>query len=150
MEKSDLRDVARLEQECFSQPWSESGIGRALDDGRFVFVVAKRGGELAGYAGMQYILDEGYVENIAVFESARREGVGRALLEALTAAAREKGLRFLTLEARESNGAAIALYAEGGFERVGVRRGFYDNPREDAVLMTRFFEQNQSGGDALP
>lgn len=150
MEKSDLRGVARLERECFSQPWSESGLGVAMDNGRSVFIVARRGGRLAGYAGMQCVLDEGYVENVAVFESERRSGVGRALLDALTRAAREKGLRFLTLEVRASNSAAIALYAAGGFERVGMRRGFYDNPREDAVLMTRFFEPVQSGGGSPP
>ena len=93
---------------------------------------------------MQYVLDEGYINNIAVSPSYRRRGVASALMDRLIDSARGLSLAFLTLEVRCGNHAAISLYEKYGFERVGLRRGYYEKPREDALLMTLFFGRDAS------
>ena len=88
----------------------------------------------------QILLDEGYISNVAVHPDARRQGIGDALIDALAAKAAELELAFLTLEVRESNAPAIALYAKHGFHPVGKRKNYYDAPKEDAVLMTCYLK----------
>ena len=131
--------VAAIEKECFRDPWPEDLIGRwiAGEDKRF-FVSLDEQGEVTGYIGAQFVLDEGYIGNVAVTHAARRQGVGRALVEAMAAEAKQSGLAFLTLEVRFQNAAGRVLYENCGFEEVGLRRGYYDNPPDDAVLMTLF------------
>ncbi|MDD6175502.1 MAG: ribosomal protein S18-alanine N-acetyltransferase [Firmicutes bacterium] len=131
-----LDAVSRLERECFSEPWSRAQLEAALTDDRMRLFVAVRNGQVAGYAGMSFVLDEGSVTDIAVFPQFRNGGVGRALVQRLKQCSSALGLSFLTLEVRASNGAAMALYQSEGFVPVGRRRGFYRNPAEDAVLMT--------------
>jgi ribosomal-protein-alanine acetyltransferase len=92
--------------------------------------------EILGYAGLQVVLDEGYVTNIAVTEKARKRGIGSALTERILSAGREKALSFVSLEVRASTSAAISLYEKFGFKAVGVRKRFYANPTEDAIIMT--------------
>jgi ribosomal-protein-alanine N-acetyltransferase len=100
-----------------------------------------------GYAGLETVLDEGYITNIAVRPDARRQGVASALLGVFLRFSGAHKLSFLTLEVRESNAAAIALYAGHGFSAVGRRKNYYDDPREDAVLMTHHFpDEPESGG----
>ena len=94
--------------------------------------------ELVGYIGMQHILDEGYLANVAVDSAYRRSGVGAALLQRLLAFAQQEKLAFITLEVRQSNQPAIRFYQKYGFEVVGRRRNFYESPTEDALLMTKF------------
>ncbi|MDD2955865.1 MAG: ribosomal protein S18-alanine N-acetyltransferase [Oscillospiraceae bacterium] len=140
MERRHIPALARLERECFSDPWSEEGIAAELDNPLAVFRVAEgEGGEALGYAGMTHVLDEGYLDNVAVKEEFRGRGVGSSLLEALVAYAREREMAFLTLEVRQSNEKARRLYARYGFEEQGLRRGFYTHPEEDAVIMTLKF-----------
>ena len=93
-----------------------------------------------GGGNFRLVLDEGYIGNVAVTPGHRRQGVGDALLAALTALGRERGLAFLTLEVRESNLPARRLYEKHGFRPAGCRRGYYSRPREDAILMTLEFE----------
>ncbi|MBQ3275716.1 MAG: GNAT family N-acetyltransferase, partial [Oscillospiraceae bacterium] len=81
--------------------------------------------------------------NLAVAEDARRRGVGRALTEAMLESARDRGLRFLTLEVRESNAPARALYEKTGFRPAGVRKNYYERPREDGVILTAFFPKEE-------
>lgn len=100
-------------------------------------MVAVLGEEVVGFAGMQQVLDEGYITNIAVAESCRRKGLGRAMLGALIDHCRESGASFLTLEVRQSNAPAIALYESMGFLPEGRRKNFYRQPTEDAILMTK-------------
>ena len=116
-------------------------LSDALFDPKASFIVAEDGeGGVLGYAGLQVVLDEGYIDNIAVEEAARRHGVGDALLDVFCRFG-EVNLAFLTLEVRASNQAAIALYEKHGFTQAGLRKNYYDKPREDAVLMTRYFEK---------
>ena len=111
----------------------------ALFDPQASFIVAEDDeGNVLGYAGLHAVLDEGYIDNVAVEPDARRHGVASALLEVFCRFA-AANLAFLTLEVRASNSAAIALYEKHGFRRAGLRPGYYQKPREDAVIMTREF-----------
>ena len=101
------------------------------------YVVAVLEEDVMGFAGMQQVLDEAYITNIAVAESCRRKGLGRAMLGALIDHCRESGASFLTLEVRQSNAPAIALYESMGFLPEGRRKNFYRQPTEDAILMTK-------------
>ena len=134
---SHLEAVAALEQRCFSDPWSEAGFLGELDNPVAVYFIAEQQGTVVGYAGMHAILDEGHITNVAVSPDCRRHGIGKTLAETLIREAGRRGLRSLTLEVRESNGAARALYRKLGFADVGRRRGYYQSPAEDAVLMTK-------------
>lgn len=132
-----LPAIAALEAQTFSFPRNEEMLSRALPG----FVLARRGGELCGYADYSAVLDEGYIGNLAVAPFCRRQGIGGALLDALLEKGRAEGLAFLTLEVRESNTAARVLYASRGFETVGRQRGHYSNPTEDALLMTYYYKE---------
>ena len=126
--------IHRIETLCFSLPWSISDIEALAADPRAVCVTALCGGEPIGYAGMYAILDEGMINNIAVDPQRRRSGIATALLHSLFAFCEAHGVRTLDLEVRASNEAAKALYEKEGFYPVGVRKNYYDDPREDALL----------------
>ena len=134
-EKADMPAVAALEAGCFSLPRAADTVERAVGD----FTVAVCGDRLLGYGDFLAVLDEGYIGNIAVEPSARRRGIGAAILDELIRQGREKGLSFLTLEVRQSNGAAQALYLSRGFDVVGERKNVYERPRENALLMTYYY-----------
>lgn len=141
-----LPQLAEIEQACFSVPWTEQMLRAQLAPERYIFLAAETPeGEVAGYVGLMYVLDEGYISNVAVAPRFRRQGIARALIEALTARSDEKELSFLTLEVRQSNAPAIALYESCGFETVGTRKNYYDKPTEDAILMTRWLERESNG-----
>ena len=132
--------LAELEKLCFSEPWSEKALSDEIDNPAAYFVVAVEGNEVLGYGGMHTVLGESYIDNIAVFPQHRGRGAGRAVTAALIEKAKENGGVFITLEVRASNVPAITLYTSLGFENVGVRKRFYTNPEEDAVIMTLTFE----------
>lgn len=137
MTADHLDEVAELERVCFPDPWSRNMLAEELDNALAAFLVAlDGGGAVAGYAGLQVVLDEGYILNIAVRPDCRRQGVAGQLLQVFLDFARGHRLAFLTLEVRASNYAAIALYGSRGFRGVGRRKNYYEHPREDAVLMT--------------
>ena len=141
MDRSHVPQVAALEKACFSTPWTENMLEDALFDPQASFIVAEdEEGNILGYAGLHVIVDEGYIDNIAVEEAARRHGVASALLDVYCRFG-EVNLAFLTLEVRKSNVPAIALYEKHGFQQAGLRPGYYQHPREDAVIMTRYFKE---------
>ena len=140
--EGDIEAIEKIERECFSLPWSEQQLRTQLGEG-YVFLAAEAEGEIAGYVGMQFVLDEGYISNVAVSESARRRGAGGALIAELLERAQKLGLAFVTLEVRESNLPAISLYAKHGFAVEGRRKNYYEKPRENALIMTRRFENPQ-------
>ncbi len=146
MEPSHLSEAAELEKLCFSAPWSAGMLLGELKNplSHYIAAVADDGA-LIGYAGMQAVLDEGYIANIAVSPDHRRKGVAGALIGELISHSLNQGLSFLTLEVRESNYPAISLYKKFGFEKVGRRKNYYRLPTEDAILMTRVFlnERNE-------
>ena len=98
-------------------------------------------GAVVGYAGLQVVLDEGYITNVAVRPDYRRQGIAGELLGVFRRFAEGNKLAFLTLEVRESNAAARALYSKYGYKEVGVRKNYYDHPKENAILMTLEFAQ---------
>ena len=136
MTEQDLPPLAELEQLCFSTPWSQESLRAELKKDGAVFLVARTETGIAGYAGMNCVLDEGYVDNVAVHPDFRRRGVGRMLIQALLQEGRGQNLAFITLEVRPSNTAAIALYQSLGFAQVGRRKSFYSQPSEDALILT--------------
>lgn len=137
MSEGDIEDVARLERENFSQPWSEAGIGHYLDSGSTIFIVAKHESRLVGYAAVLRVIDEGNLISIVVDEPYRNMGIAGELLDIVYDMARDHHVSKIHLEVRKTNRAAIALYEREGFEHVGERRGFYDKPKEDALLYTK-------------
>ncbi|MFT8887891.1 MAG: ribosomal protein S18-alanine N-acetyltransferase [Ethanoligenens sp.] len=139
MDKYHLADVTALERVCFGDPWSRDAFVEELQNPAARFLVAEQGGALAGYAGMSWVLDEGYLYNIAVAPAQRHQGVARALLAALDKFAHDKRLSFLSLEVRVSNAAAITLYHSCGFRTMGIRPEYYAHPPEDAYIMTKFY-----------
>ena len=134
-----LPAIAALERQCFSDPWSVEMLRPELPDDSHEFLLAVEGDKLIGYVGLMTVLDEGYLSNVAVASEHRRQGIAEALLKALLMRARARKLSFVTLEVRAGNTPAQTLYRKLGFTEVGVRRGYYEHPREDAVLMTLYF-----------
>lgn len=131
--------IAEIERLCFAQPWSEAALREELFNESASFIAAlTEDGRVAGYAGLHCVLDEGYIANVAVRPDFRRQGVAEALLGAFLRFGRAK-LAFLTLEVRASNTPAISLYEKHGFREVGRRKGYYQDPKEDAIIMTLEF-----------
>lgn len=135
MEKEDCKTVANLEKEIFSLPWSEQGFLDAIAMDKTIFLVAEEGGEICGYLGMYLSLDEGEITNVAVAPEKRGEGLGGMLLQESLELAGKRGITQVVLEVRVSNEPAIHLYEKYGFEHCGVRKGFYEFPKEDAYIM---------------
>ena len=136
MTRRHLRDVARLEDLCFSEPWSEHALEFLMSDAALGYV-CEQDGRAVAYVGMMFAYDEGQITNVAVHPSVRRRGVGRKLMEAIADAARERNLVQIALEVRASNDAAIKLYEQDGFVIAGRRPNFYRNPIEDAFVMLK-------------
>ena len=141
MNVDHLDEVAELERICFSTPWSRNMLAEELENACSAFLVAEDDtGKVVGYAGLQVILDEGYITNVAVRPECRRNGIAGKLLQVFLDFGQANHLAFLTLEVRASNYDAIALYGSRGFRSVGRRKNYYEHPREDAVIMTKEFE----------
>lgn len=139
--QQNIPAIAEIERLCFSSPWTEEAIRRALDDDACVFLAATLdSGGTIGYVSASTVLDEGYIGNVAVHPDYRRRGVAEALITELKRRLAGR-LAFLTLEVRAGNLAAAALYEKQGFKIVGERKNYYENPKENALLMTYFFRE---------
>ena len=136
--------LAEIETESFAHPLERKQIETLLADQNTHFLAARTGETLTGSVWLQTVLDEGYIGNVAVRPTYRRKGIADALLEHLDLLAQEKQLSFLTLEVRDSNLPAVSLYEKHGYTRVGVRPAYYRDPREDAILMTKYLKQEKS------
>lgn len=140
MNSIHIEEIAELEKECFSSPWSAESLKTELTNGFARFFVAEIGETVAGYIGAHNVLGEVYITNVAVFERFRRMGVAKRLIETLLVSVSREKADFVTLEVRKSNFSAISLYEKCGFTSVGERKDFYEKPREDAVLMTYYIK----------
>ena len=141
MTADHLDEVAELERICFSVPWSRNMLAEELDNLLSAFLVALDDNDrVVGYAGLQVVLDEGYITNVAVRPECRRQGIAARLLQVFLDFAKANRLAFLTLEVRASNYDAIALYGSRGFRSVGRRKNYYEHPKEDAIIMTLEFD----------
>lgn len=139
MTAGDVPEVAALEKNCFSVPWSEQSFREEMDNSIAVYFVAEMDGRLAGYCGFWQVADEGHITNVAVLKQFRRRGVGSRLVAEMERYARSIGLVLMTLEVRKSNQAAIGLYEKYGFSAIGERKNYYQRPVENALIMTIFF-----------
>lgn len=139
MTSGHLDDVYIIETECFSHPWSRQSLEEELDNETSLFLVAKEENEVIGYIGMSIVIDEGYIFNVAVRESYRNKGVATALINELVTYGKKNNFSFITLEVRKSNLPAISLYTKFGFLKAGERKDYYSNPKENAILMTKYF-----------
>lgn len=135
--EADTAALARLEKDCFPDPWSEGALASHLASEATATLVACREGEIVGAILLGLTPPEGEIYRIATLPSCRRGGVGRALLTAAERTAREAGVARMFLDVRVSNEPARALYATHGYAQTGIRRDYYRAPREDAVLMER-------------
>jgi ribosomal-protein-alanine N-acetyltransferase len=139
MKTEHVPQVYEIEKESFSSPWSLGEIEKELRENKFAaYFVAVEDGAVIGYAGMWHIVNEGHVTNIAVSEGRRGKGVGGALIGALVSEAVRRGMIGLTLEVRVSNERARRLYAKSGFVPEGVRKNYYSDAREDAIIMWKY------------
>jgi ribosomal-protein-alanine N-acetyltransferase len=128
---------AELDKECFSEPWSEGQFLESLENEYSLFLVAELYGIFAGFISVYIIFDEGQILNIAVSPIYRGKEIGKALILEAEKLSKEKNVKKLTLELRESNFSAKALYDKCGYTVDGIRKGFYDKPKENAILMTK-------------
>ena len=146
MNADHLEELEKLERICFSRPWSRKMLAEELENQCAAFLVAQDSitQQVMGYAGLLVMADEGYITNVAVFPEFRRQGVAAKLIAVFENCARGNKLAFLTLEVRPSNTAAIALYKGFGFEEVGRRKNYYDLPKEDALILTKTYEEAEA------
>ena len=136
MEIKDLEEVIEVEHQCFTTPWSRYSFICELSNNQFShYILARHLGKVIGYAGMWIIIDEAHVTNVGVLPEYRGEGVGELLMRSLMVLAKHQGAKKMTLEVRKSNYVAQNLYSKLGFEPVGIRRGYYLDNKEDAVIM---------------
>ncbi len=141
MTEDHLDALAQLEKICFSRPWSRKMLSEELENNCAAFLVALDGEAVVGYAGVMVMADEGYITNVAVFPEYRGQGVAGQLMQVFCNFAAGNKLAFLTLEVRPSNEAALALYRKFGFEEVGRRKNYYDLPKEDALILTKYYDE---------
>lgn len=132
----DLEQAARLERECFGRwAWSRESLQAALQNENALYLAAVEDGVLLGFCGIWQSFEDGEIMNVAVRPTARRRGCGRALLQELFIRAGVRGISNFTLEVREGNLPAVRLYESLGFETAGVRKDFYEGPRENALIL---------------
>lgn len=137
MERKDVAAIAELEKLCFSDPWSENSIASELVNRLSYWLVAEKDGKVVGYVGSQSVLDAADMMNLAVSPEYRKQGVGAALVNALTDHLQQNQVIALLLEVRVSNAPAISLYEKLGFVQVGRRPKYYHNPKEDALILRK-------------
>ncbi len=135
---SDIDEILEIEKSCFTSPWSKNSLESAIQNSNSYFFKALFNGKIVGYGGMYTVLNEGYIYNIAVLKGSRGKGIGTALVKKLVNKSSDLNLEFLSLEVRVSNFSAIKLYEKCFFEKVGLRKNFYDNPKEDGLIMTNY------------
>ena len=140
MNHSHVAQVAKLETLCFSDPWSERSIAGELDNPLSTWLVCADGDAVLGYVGSQTVMGETDMMNVAVHPDARRQGIARRLILALVEELKQQGSHCLTLEVRASNQNAISLYQKLGFLQIGRRPNYYRNPKEDALILRKEWE----------
>ena len=140
MNPAHVAQIAQIEKVCFSDPWSEKSVASELENELSLWLVAEEDGQVCGYVGSQPVLGETDMMNVAVHPDFRRRGIAEALVNALVEALKAKGSHCLTLEVRASNSPARALYEKLGFSRIGTRKNYYRNPKEDGLILRKEWE----------
>ena len=129
--------IAELEKLCFNDPWSEKSIASELNNRLSCWLVALDGDSVVGYVGSQTVLGETDMMNIAVHPDYRKQGIATDLIQSLIDALSKQGSHSLMLEVRQTNEPAKRLYESLGFETVGIRKNYYRNPRENALILRK-------------
>lgn len=142
MEETDLKQVVLIEKDNFSMPWSYESFQSSRRKKENIYLVAEENGQIAGYCGVWVVAGEGQINNIAVRKDRQNQGIGRGLLTSLFEEGSKNKVESFTLEVRKSNINAIALYQKMGFKELGIRKDFYERPREDAIIMTVITSRN--------
>lgn len=140
MEERHVSQIAAMERQLFSAPWDEKSILSELGNDLSYWLVAEDGDTVAGYVGSQTVLGESDMMNLAVRKDYQRQGIGEALVLTLIEGLKEKGSHCLTLEVRASNMPAKRLYEKLGFQKVGCRKNYYRNPKEDGDILRKEWE----------
>ena len=141
MSKKHLDAVVLLEKANFSIPWSKKQLYEEINNVNSKFLVAVNNfDKVLGYIGFKFVLDEGYITNVAVFNDYRHNGIAKKLLLNIIDFGIEKKLSFIFLEVRKSNMAAIHLYKKLNFLDIGERKNFYSFPKENAIIMTKYLK----------
>ena len=141
MKEDHVAQVAALERQCFADPWSEGSIASELDNPLSLWLVAEQDGAVCGYVGSQTVLNETDMMNIAVHPDCRRQGIAAALISELVRLLKARGSHILRLEVRQSNAPAISLYETMGFTQLGLRKNYYRNPKENALILGKEWEK---------
>ena len=141
MTEEDIKEIAELEKECFSEPWSENSLRDELTNETARFFVLRDSEKLLGYIGANNICNEVYITNVAVNSKCRGKGYGGILVKHLIKQSEAERAFFITLEVRKSNENAIKLYEKCGFKLIGERKNFYSKPTEDALIYTYYIEE---------
>lgn len=149
MIRQDLDGVLEIENQSFPVPWSRESFLSELRNPLAMYIVAEEGEAIQAYSGVWIIFDEGHITNVAVHPRARGRGIGEMLLTQIIGALTIQGVLWLTLEVRPSNHAALDLYQRLGFVEVGLRKGYYIDNNEDAIIMTRKLADDQGDGTNL-
>lgn len=134
-EKKYLKEILSIENLSFAVPWTKDSMEKELTNKFAKYIVIKLNNLVIGYGGMWLILDEGHITNIAVHPEFRGIGAGKKIVEGLISICKEKGISSLTLEVRASNYVAKNLYIKFGFIEEGVRKNYYNDNNEDAIIM---------------
>ena len=136
MTKEHIKDVHKIEEDSFSIPWSEKAFYDELTKNKMaIYIVAKKDNEIIGYGGMWHVINEGHITNVAVKKEYRGKGVGSKIIGAFIDIANEKEMIGITLEVRVSNDIAKNLYKKNGFIMEGIRKEYYEDNKEDAIIM---------------
>lgn len=135
MEERDVEEVSRIEEETFSMPWSPKSFLEMIQSKDAYYIVAEQDGKILGSCGVLQALDEGNITNVVIEKESRGQGIGTAMLGFLMKEGEKRGITAYTLEVRVSNVSAIHVYEKLGFVSVGIRKNFYEKPKEDANIM---------------
>ncbi len=137
MKNSDIDEVLALEEKCFSLPWTRQMFCEELKNDVAHYVVIRSGKKIVAYGGYWHSVDQADITNVAVDPACRREGIGSKVMSYMIDEAKQLGVCNMALEVRKSNDAAIALYKKHGFLAVGVRKRYYKDNGEDAIIMIK-------------
>lgn len=139
MNKSHIDGIMEIEKDSFAIPWSRASVEKELRNNLAIYTVVKENDKVVGYGGMWHVVNEGHITNIAVHKDYRRKGIGNIIVNKLIEIAEEKEMIGLTLEVRKSNIPALELYKKNGFKLEGIRPEYYEDNKEDAYIMWKYF-----------
>ena len=139
LNKQYIDDLVFIENSCFTHPMSKKNLLESISNEKYVFIGFIENEMLVGYGSIFIVSGEAYINNIAVLKDFRKKGIAKTIVNQLIDICKLKNCEFITLEVRESNFPAISLYEKQGFEKITIRKNYYSNPVENAIIMTKYF-----------